>query len=162
MRFVKLGIISFVVLFLLLTAIGSLFPSNVIVSRAVDIAVSADSVKPYIAQYSKWNDWMEGAKTSELKVVAKDSTEAFFGTMIIRETAQTDSSWSHDWKGRSTVQHSTIQVIPGATFCTVQWKFEQHLKWYPWEKFSSMMNDKILGTSMEKSLANLKQQLEHH
>jgi hypothetical protein len=38
----------------------------------------------------------------------------------------------------------------------VQWQFEQKVKWYPWERLGSMMNDKILGTMMEKNLNNLK------
>ena len=37
MRLIKLGLISVVVLFLLATAIGLLFPSTVVVSRAIDI-----------------------------------------------------------------------------------------------------------------------------
>ena len=36
-----------------------------------------------------------------------------------------------------------------------QWQFEQDVAWYPWERLSSLMNDKILGTLMEKNLARL-------
>ena len=36
-----------------------------------------------------------------------------------------------------------------------QWQFEQEVAWYPWERLSSLMNDKILGTLMEKNLARL-------
>jgi hypothetical protein len=44
----------------------------------------------------------------------------------------------------------------------VQWQFEQKIKWYPWEKFGSMMNDKILGTMMEKNLGNLRKLIERN
>jgi hypothetical protein len=42
----------------------------------------------------------------------------------------------------------------------VQWYFDFHLRWYPWEKFSSIVFDKQLGPPMEKSLDNLKKLLE--
>jgi thiamine kinase-like enzyme len=44
----------------------------------------------------------------------------------------------------------------GERLTVVQWQFEQKLKWYPWERLGSMMNDKILGTMMENNLNRLK------
>ena len=35
-----------------------------------------------------------------------------------------------------------------------------HVKWYPWEKLASMFYDKQLGPMMEKSLVNLRNELE--
>ncbi|WP_153798850.1 SRPBCC family protein [Foetidibacter luteolus] len=161
MRFVKLGLISVVVFFVLLTAMGSLFPSDIIVTRAINISASADTLKNYIADYNKWNDWMAGAKTSDLKVVAKDSSTAFFGTTVIKLLEHKTNSWKHEWKGRSSPQVSTIELITAGPVTTVAWKFEEHVKWYPWAKLGSMMNDKILGSSMEQSLDNLKKTAEH-
>ena len=39
---------------------------------------------------------------------------------------------------------------------TVQWYIDFHLKWYPWEKFSSLMLEKRYGPQMEQGLGNLK------
>ena len=39
---------------------------------------------------------------------------------------------------------------------TVQWYFDFHLKWYPWQKFQSIVYDKQLGPEMEASLENLR------
>lgn len=156
MRLIKLAIISFVVFFVLLTAIGSLFPSNVLVSRAVDISASPDSIRAYIDDYQKWNEWMEGAKESEYKVTASDSIKAFYGNTIITLVKKEPNKWQHQWKAGNSVQLSSIQIIPAGSVSTVQWQFEEHIKWYPWEKIGSMMNDKILGGNMKKSLANLK------
>jgi hypothetical protein len=36
------------------------------------------------------------------------------------------------------------------------------LKWYPWERLTAMLHDKILGPSMEASLYKLKQVAEKH
>ena len=75
----------------------------------------------------------------------------------------TDSTIISSWTGSSgSKQLSTMRVIGDSLqkVTVVQWQFEQKLKWYPWEKLGSMMNDKILGTMMEKNLNNLKQLLE--
>ncbi|MEX6687755.1 SRPBCC family protein [Danxiaibacter flavus] len=160
MRLIKLAVISFVVFFILLTAMGSLFPSNVLVSRAVDISASPDSIRAYIDDYQKWNEWMEGAKESEYKVTSSDSVKAFYGNVIITLIKKEPNKWQHRWKAGKSIQLSSIQIISSGSVSTVQWQFEEHVKWYPWEKIGSMMNDKILGGNMEKSLANLKKIVE--
>jgi hypothetical protein len=43
---------------------------------------------------------------------------------------------------------------------TLQWNFTQKVKWYPWQKFASIVSDKTLGPFMEKSLENLKKEAE--
>jgi hypothetical protein len=61
------------------------------------------------------------------------------------------------------------QIIPaefnfveqnGSDYIALQWKFVQQVKWYPWEKFASIVSDKILGQFMEASLDNLKKHAE--
>ena len=39
----------------------------------------------------------------------------------------------------------------------IHWSFEQHVNWYPWEKFQTLLNEKLLGAKMEIELANLKE-----
>jgi thiamine kinase-like enzyme len=78
-------------------------------------------------------------------------------------TNVTDSTIVSSWTGSSgSNQVSTMRVIGDSLqkITVVQWQFVQKLKWYPWEKLGSMMNDKILGTMMEKDLNSLKQLLE--
>jgi len=38
----------------------------------------------------------------------------------------------------------------------VQWWMDFKLRWYPWEKFSSLFFENIYGAQMEKGLDNLK------
>lgn len=162
MRVIKLGLISFVVFFVLLTIIGSLFPSVILVVKSVNINRPADSVATYINDFPKWNDWMEGAKTDELKVFAKDSTHAIFGTTIMTLVSKEKNSWKYEWKQAGSVQTSTITInADGPSTCNVQWEYQQHLPWYPWAKLASVMNDKIIGTSLEQNLDNLKKAAEH-
>ncbi|HWB24486.1 MAG TPA: SRPBCC family protein [Chitinophagaceae bacterium] len=161
MRIIKLGIISIIVFFMLFTIIGSLFPSDILVIRSTDINRPVDSVSAYVNDFSKWNDWMEGAKTGELKVFAKDSTHAVFGNTIMTLTNKTDSSWRYEWSQGGSTQSSSITIVPVGGGCKVQWEYQQHLPWYPWAKLASVMNDKIIGTAIEENLANLKKAAEH-
>ncbi len=163
MRFVKLAIISFIVFFLLLTGITSLFPSRVIVARAITLDAPKDSIAALIDNFSQWNRWMEGTRNTDYKVVAKDSTHAFFGTVMITLVSKKNNVWSYEWKTRTSLQKVTIQITSAGTGSNVvTWTFEQHVKWYPWEKFGSMMNDKIIGSAIEKSLDNLKMILQNN
>jgi hypothetical protein len=157
MRIAKLALISIIAFFLILTAIGALFPSVILVSRAVNIDRPADSITGYINDFAKWNEWMEGAKTDDLKVFVKDSTHAVFGTTVITLQSKQNNTWRYEWKQGGATQISTIHVTPKPAGCMVQWEYEQHLAWYPWAKLASMMNDKIIEAALEKNLANLKQ-----
>ena len=77
--------------------------------------------------------------------------------VVIRLVSRKKYEWKYEWKNRNSLQIATIQIIPGnESSCSVQWQFEQHLHWYPWEKFGSLMNDKIIGAALEASLENLK------
>jgi len=160
MRLVKLGLISIVVFFILLSIIGSLFPSDILIARSIHINSPKDTVASYITDLNKWNDWMEGAKTSDLKVFAKDSTHAIFGNTVMTLINSTDSSWQYEWRTGGSVQVSTIVITSRNMGSDVQWEYKQHLPWYPWAKLASVMNDKIIGASLEQNLTNLKKAAE--
>jgi len=161
MKLLKLGIISIIVFFILFTIIGSLFPANILIARSINISRPADSVSVYINDFNKWNDWMEGAKTGELKVFAKDSTHAIFGNTVMALTNKTANSWRYEWTQGGSTQVTTITLRPAINGCDVQWEYKQHLPWYPWAKLASVMNDKIIGTALEQNLDNLKKAAEH-
>eukprot|EP00456_Euglypha_rotunda_P070182 TRINITY_DN62114_c0_g1_i1.p1 TRINITY_DN62114_c0_g1~~TRINITY_DN62114_c0_g1_i1.p1 ORF type:complete len:122 (+),score=10.96 TRINITY_DN62114_c0_g1_i1:50-367(+) len=104
---------------------------------------------------------MEGMKQASVQV--SSPTEANLAGTMVRITSVTDTTVVSRWTGRNgTAQTSTVHVIanPSQSTCIVQWQFEQQLSWYPWERFGSMMNDKILGPMMEKNLNTLKARLE--
>jgi hypothetical protein len=157
MRFLKLGVISVIVFFIIFTLIGILFPSTIVVERSIKLSSNIDSVGKYISNYSKWNEWMAGAKQSEIKVMSEDSSKAFYGTTVINLILYKDNTWQHEWKGKSNAQTSTLQLVAIDKMQTaLKWRFEQHVKWYPWQKLAGLMSEKILGTSMEQSLDTLK------
>ncbi len=157
MRFIKLSVISVVVLLLLATIMGSLFPSTVIVSRAVDINMYKKDVYPLVKDLNQWNLWVEGMNGPTVKVYHEHAAK--LGNSMVTIIALTDSTVVTNWvNNQSSSQLSTIRFISDSLQkrTVVQWQFVQQLNWYPWEKLGSMMNDKIIGTMIEKNLYNLK------
>lgn len=157
MRLIKLGLISLLVLMIMATSIGFLFPSIVVVSRAVDIKAYKSPVYELVKDLNKWNLWVDGMNNPSVKIY--NSTSAKLGKTLVSVIAITDSTVVTNWvSDQSPMQESTIRFITDSSqkITVVQWQFVQQVKWYPWEKFGSMMNDKIIGTMIEKNLQNLK------
>ena len=48
----------------------------------------------------------------------------------------------------------------GSDSTTLQWYMDFHLRWYPWEKFASLLFEQSYGPKMEQGLGNLKKILE--
>lgn len=157
MRFLKLGLISIVAIFCVMLFFSILMPSMVLVSRAVDISAPIDSIKYRVADLNQWINWINGMQSKTVSI--KSAKEAQLGSSTVTINAITDTTVVTGWTSSAkSFQLSTIRFIthPNSTITTVQWQFEQHLNWYPWEKFGSFMNDKILGPMMEQNLLNLK------
>ena len=161
MRLIKLAVISIVVLFALATFLGALLPSVVLVSRAVNVNAPRDSILLRLRDINQWRSWMEGMNDTSINIVS--AQQARLGTTQVQITAVSDSAIYSTWTSRNgNQQQSLMRLIsePRQEVCVVQWQFEQKLRWYPWEKLGSIMNDKILGTMMEKNLNELKSLVE--
>jgi hypothetical protein len=157
MRFIKLGLISVFFLFLIVTLIGLLLPANVVVSRAVDITAPKDSIFKMVADIRQWKQWVTGMNKEG--VVISSTTEANLLGTNVKITSTKDYMVLSSWKGKKgTTQESIIRVIQDSTSpkAVAQWQFTEHLKWYPWQRFGSMMNEAVMGSQLETNLANLK------
>ena len=161
MKLIRLGIISILALFAIASLIGILLPSNVLVSRAVDITSPKDSIVRFVGNIQQWKTWMDGMDNPSVHI--QSATTADLAGTLVEITQITDSTVISKWTSKNgTFQIATLHIIEVPTQRTsiVQWQFEQKLKWYPWEKLGSMMNDKIIGPMMEKNLNNLKSLIE--
>lgn len=155
MRLIRFAFISALILFALATAIGLLLPSRVIVSRAVDIAAEPEKVRQFTHGIDRWKTWVAGMGDTSVHVYT--AADAQIGNNRVTTQLQNDSTYVTIWTGRSgSSQTSTMRIIPLGSITTVQWQFEQHIGWMPWERLGSMMNDKILGVMMEQNLSTLK------
>jgi hypothetical protein len=164
MRFVKLAIISIIVFSLLITGISLFFPSHIRISKAIDITASKDSLMNQIADPTNWKNWYPGADSlpllfieSKIRGIVTDSMQG----LMIKEV--NDSAvLAMNVRPNSKRGESGWNIFPGhiPNSFTVQWYMDFHLRWYPWEKFSSLLLEKRYGAMMEQGLARLKILLE--
>lgn len=161
MRLLKLALISLLILFVVSFGVSALLPAHVLVSRAVNIAATPDSIRAHTADIRQWQTWMEGMTDTSVHI--QSATQAAIGKTMVSIQSVTDTTVVSLWDNHRTApQLSTLRWIvqPQQQVTIVQWQFEQKLSWYPWEKFASMMNDKILGPMMERNLEQLRRSLE--
>ena len=158
MRFVKLALISAVVLFVVILLISLLLPSHVRISRAIDINAPREKIYPLLADIRQWDKWNEYIRVYHHRVAESALLKADEITISI--TAATDTLVAAAWLQPSGNKFGNgfaiITNAGGKGHTTVQWFFDFHVKWYPWEKFQSIVLDEQLGPVMEKSLDNLK------
>ncbi|RTL52079.1 MAG: hypothetical protein EKK39_07630 [Sphingobacteriales bacterium] len=156
MRFVKQAFFSILFLAILVQVIALLFPARIIVSRAITIHAPADSLRPYLQNMYGWQKWISGMQDTSVHVLSQTEAEIGNRTVLIEKVVP-DSVVSVWRSAKNHLLISTMQIIPtsnGAS-AVVQWQYEQFLKWYPWERFGSLMSDKIIGGMLEQNLNRL-------
>jgi hypothetical protein len=154
MKLIRFALISVLVISILITAIASLFPSVVITSRAVEVNASKSQIQRCVKDLSAWEGWMSDWK--DQSVMVQDSI-AQVGTQTIKLLSSTDSTVLLQWVATGQAPYQVqIEWLPlkEGTY-VIHWSFEQHVKWYPWEKFQTLLNEKVLGAKMEEELQHL-------
>ena len=163
MKFIKLFLISIVFLFLVATCLGLLFPSTVVVSRVIDITAPKDSIYSFTKNINGWKKWIDGLNDTTVNMSTPLKASLGNTMVTITQTNNEERVVTSIWETKNNgTQESKIEIFQqkGQMTAAVHWQFIQHIGWYPWERFASMMNDKIMGTMMEKNLNNLKTQAE--
>src|SRR5690349_2021321 len=163
MRFIKLAIISFVVLFLIITSIGLLLPATVRVTRNITIHATQDTLYHYVSDVKYWKLWMGVAKNSTVTFISKKTagagTKALIGSQRVDITNASKNEVVSVWESGSGRFMTGVFQLAGDTATgstNLNWYYEQKLHWYPWERISAISNDKIIGPGMEESLDNLR------
>jgi hypothetical protein len=160
MRILKLALISAVVLFAVLTAISFFLPAHVRISRAVDITAPQEKILTHLYYITAWRNWNKFIDSIPVTKLENDLFENV--NLRISITRRTDSLISSNWRQQNNRSFNSALVLipqPGNRY-TLQWYFDFTLRWYPWEKFQSIVYDQQLGPVMEASLQQLKQKLE--
>jgi hypothetical protein len=109
-----------------------------------------------------WKYWIQNADSADFKIDSNNHLQINTTSIII--TSSTANKIESEWKvGEGTPMKGEFNFITQAesSYFTFQWSFNYHVKWYPWEKFASVLSDKALGPYMEASLDNLKKNVEH-
>jgi hypothetical protein len=167
-KILRLIIISIISLFLVLTIISLFIPSDIRLAKLVNIQTVADSVWPQLNNMKNWKNWYPGMKDTsgqDLRVLDSSNgriTKIRLNKMIIRlNPEQGDEITASLEKGkRHNKMGWNVTSYPQADFVTVQWYMDVHLKWYPWQKFASLLFEKMYNTQLERGLQDLKTYLE--
>jgi hypothetical protein len=164
MRLIRLFFISIIVLFLVLLAISRLIPSHIRISRAIDISSSRQKVFSAIDDLKTWDKWNQFTANSSLTNKIFSNPSNGYATLmkadqlsVIIIDSKPDSiktSWNQLNAKNFTGGFNIMELRSGTI--TVQWYFDFLFKWYPWEKFTSLLYEKQLGPVMEESLTDLK------
>ena len=154
MKLIRFALMSLFVIGFLITAISSLFPSKVITSRAVEVNASKWQIQHCVKDLTAWQSWMSDWKDQSF--VIQDSI-AKVGMQTIQMLSSTDSAILLNWvaAGQSPYQVKLEWLPLKEGTYVIHWSFEQHVKWYPWEKFQTLLNEKVLGAKMEEELQHL-------
>jgi len=144
----------------------ALFPSDISVSRVIQIHRSRPEVFQKIAdlrEWKSWNDFLYKAYAqNNLSHAAgkEDSTQISrpYVTVDLLKTVQDTVVTRWKQGNKSFLGSFDFTELNGQT--VVDWTMHFHVSWYPWEKLASMFYEKQLGPLMEKSLVNLKNELE--
>jgi hypothetical protein len=165
-QIIKLGFLSLIILFLLVTGISLFIPSHVRISKAINLKVGRDSVMNQIKDASKWRNWYPGL----------DSQKPFFVKGVVKGVILSDRPLAYivitkEDENEVIAQYITPKLNPvingwkmisysNTDSITLQWYMDFKLRWYPWEKFGSLVFESSYGSKMEKGLTNLKSLLE--
>ena len=154
MRLIKLVLISVVFLSILVTCISLLFPSTVIASRAIEVNSSSEKIAYFTSDLKHWKEWMSDWKENEVRL---ENNTAYIGTQTVQFLNKTNHTVQYQWVAtgqRPYLVQFEWTLLKDSAY-VIHWSFEQKVKWYPWEKFQTLLNDKVLGSKMELELQNL-------
>ena len=151
MRIVKLGAISFVFLFGIVTLISLLIPSHIRISKATNLAAHRDSIFALIKEEKIWHPaYLDSTASAQMQAITKSLIEQSDSTLVYRLQQEGRKPVNSGWQ---------VYGSPAADSLTLQWRMDFQLGWWPWQKFSSLFYEQTYGTMMERGLANIKKRL---
>jgi hypothetical protein len=168
-RIFRLLLLSVIILFLIVTAISLLLPSHVRISRAANIHANADDIWLLVDDLHSWKEWnpfFSQVPASEIQFIdAKDDKPAAMkleGTLIqLKEKKPDERIYVMDTKGKKSVINGWKFISNSVgDSSTLQWYIDFNLRWYPWEKFASLLFEKSYGARIEEGLRNIKKTVE--
>ncbi len=168
MRFLKLALISVLVFFVILIFLFALFPSRISVNRIQTIHASKEKAATVVANLETWASWNHFVSDSFLTHISISTPPSGIGAWIRSDQLTVSINRIHEdsvysiWNPHNgkTFQATFNFVSRDTANVFVQWNFQFHVAWYPWEKLGAMFYEKQLGPVMERSLVDLKTFLE--
>jgi hypothetical protein len=151
MRILKLGIISAVFIFILITLISLLIPSHIRLSKATNLPNDRQRIFALLKNDTAWHPaYQDTGTVKAFTALDKKIIEQTDSTLVVQLQQAGHKPVISGWQ---------LYGKPTSDSLTLQWYMDFHFRWYPWEKFSSLFYEHTYGDMMEKGLSNLKQHL---
>ena len=155
MRLIKLALISIVILFAMATLFSLLIPSDIRISKAINVSATRDSVLQLVGNRERWKEWHPAFKPG-------DSTRNF-ARITFNTITQNDSSVVMELSQGDkdpVINGWNVYEYEGVDSVTVQWYMDFHLEWYPWQKMGSLFYENTYGIMMQEGLDQLKKRVD--
>ena len=174
MRSIKGFILAIVGLFIMITLVSLLIPSNVVVSRGVQINGKAPAIFNEISDLRNWKHWQPVFKSDSTKLNFSGDSAGISNTctwesngkkntlrIISRSTNMVTANLQREGEN-DLINVISILPLPDSNQVQVEWRSLTKLKWYPWEKFYGIFVEKFTGPGYEAALNSLKSYTEGH
>jgi hypothetical protein len=120
-----------------------------------------------VGEVSNWKNWYPGADSSKffyennrVKGLILDGRKKQY--LMIREKKNDEVTAEYLLPNKKIPTGWLIAADPNANSVTIQWYMDFYLRWYPWEKFSSFVFERVYHPQLQQGLDNLKRFLENN
>ena len=172
MRMIKGFLLAISGLFIMITVVSLLIPSQVLVSRGVEMNTTAEKVFFEISNLRNWRHWHPVFKNDSFRPTFSSDSSGLNSfcqweengrkyKLIVIALREQEITLALQRPGESDV-NNTISLLPlaGGNRVQVEWKALTKLKWYPWEKFYGIFIEKFTGQGYDDALHELKNYIE--
>jgi hypothetical protein len=118
-----------------------------------------------LAEVSNWKNWYPGADSLKLyyegelaKGLVLDEHKKRY--LVLKEKKGDEVTAEYILLNKKIPTGWLVAANAGSNSVTIQWYMDFHLRWYPWEKFSSFMFEKVYHPQLQQGLDKLKRFLE--
>ncbi|HUB59155.1 MAG TPA: SRPBCC family protein [Puia sp.] len=170
MRLIKFAFLGLVVLFVVLTALSLLLPSTIRIGRVINVPLSRrQEVYAAVSDFGNWKKWNDFVYQSSLTNIRCSSPSGGAGAFLRSDQLRVEEKEADtagvllNWdmvNGKQFVGGFQFLLVNPDSL-TVQWWFQFHFRWYPWEKLGIFVYDRKLGPVMEESLGALQRFVEN-
>jgi hypothetical protein len=151
MKFIKLTLISIVLLFIVATGVSLFIPSTVRISKAINLAGPKDSIWHLIRDTQQWQRW-NPAFMSRFPQEQQNNMQA----ILVRATGSETVFLLKQPNKQPVTSVWKIYDNEGSDSLTLQWYMDLTSSWYPWQKLGTLLYEPTFGAMMQQGLTNIK------
>ncbi len=169
MKTVRFIFIGLVIIFISLSGIALLLPSEITVSRSIEINAPLPKVSGEIIHLENWNHW--NPQFQERGILLPANVSASKNSIALKNNSGRIVFFTIGRINKDTINVDLISdndpvseyqfIVSGLRNETlVTWNVNMKLGWYPWRKVQGIVMDKFIGPSYETALQSLKKYVE--